>query len=114
MHNTEIPVAFSKSSELMLEGFPDCHSHSPVVLVSAFKINRPFSFQHRPRFRVYHQRQIKFKKIHTHNPGSRCTRRNGCTDALARLLVPTLALISTYEEESSLTRRYMALQFALG
>lgn len=30
-------MAFSKSSEPMLEGFPDRHSHSPVVLVSAFK-----------------------------------------------------------------------------
>lgn len=41
-------------------------------------------------------------------------RRKGCADAVASLLVPTLALISVYEEESSLTRRYMALQFALG
>lgn len=30
-------MAFSKSSELMLEGFPDRHRHSPAVLVSAFK-----------------------------------------------------------------------------
>lgn len=108
LHTTEFPMAFSITSEVMLQGSQIATATALLYWYQYLK-SRGLFLQYNLHFQVYRKQW----KIHVCTFGSRCTYESRFTHASARQLTSILTFISM-DEERWITHSYTAGEFALG